>query len=69
MDQKQRDRFREAVEKKNEEALRRRHEQAAAASARAHEEQLIDADESPDTPSPREKSTGHGKKTADKWNQ
>ena len=69
MDEEQREHFREAVEKKNEEALRRRHEQAAAASARAHDEQLIDTDESADTTSPREKSSGHGKKTADKWNQ
>ena len=61
MDDKQRDQFREAVEKKNEEA--------AAASAEAHEEQLIDTAESQDTYDPRAKSTGHGKKTADKWNQ
>jgi hypothetical protein len=69
MDEKQREQFREAVEKKNQEALQRRHAEAAAASARAHEEQLTDAGESADTPNPREKSTGHGKKTADKWNQ
>jgi len=69
MDENQSERFREAVEKKNEEARERRHQDAAAASARAHEEQLIDADESPDTYSVRGKSSGHGKKTADKWNQ
>jgi|tagenome__1003787_1003787.scaffolds.fasta_scaffold20912966_4 hypothetical protein len=69
MDETQRDRFREAVERKNQEALQRRHEQAAAVSAEAHEEQLIANDEAADTPDPRSKSTGHGKKTADKWNQ
>jgi hypothetical protein len=69
MDEKQREQFHEAVEKKNEEALERQHQDAAAASARAHEEQLIDADESPDSYSVRDKSSGHGKKTADKWNQ
>jgi hypothetical protein len=58
MDDKQTERFREAVEEKKD-----------AASAKAHEEQLIDTDENPDTLSPRAKSTGHGKKTADKWNQ
>lgn len=58
MDEKQRERLREAVEQKKEEA-----------SATAHEEQLNDTDESPDSVDPRTKSTGHGKKTADKWNQ
>jgi hypothetical protein len=61
MDEKQREQFREAVEKKNEDA--------AAASAEANEQQLIDTDETQDTYSVRDKSTGHGKKTADKWNQ
>lgn len=56
--QKQRERFREVVEEKRQEA-----------SAKAHERQLIEHDEQPDTLSPRAKSTGHGKKTADKWNQ
>jgi hypothetical protein len=69
MDETQRDKFREAVEKKNQEALQRRHEQAAGVSAEAHEEQLVAHDEAPETPDPRTKSTGHGQKTADKWNQ
>jgi hypothetical protein len=69
MDEKQREQFREAVEKKNREAVEREHSDAAAASAAAHEQQLVDTDESPDTYSVRDKSTGHGKKTADKWNQ
>jgi hypothetical protein len=58
MDEKQRDRFRQAVEDKKEEA-----------SATAHEQQVIDTDESADVVDPRTKSSGHGKKTADKWNQ
>jgi hypothetical protein len=69
MDEKQREQFREAVEKKNEAATERAHSDAAAASARDHEEQLIDTDESADSYSVRDKSSGHGKKTADKWNQ
>jgi hypothetical protein len=58
MDEKQQERFREVVEEKKEEA-----------AASAHEKQLVDTDESQDTYSVRAKSTGHGKKTADKWNQ
>jgi hypothetical protein len=69
MDENQREQFREAVQKKNLEARERRHEDAAAASAAAHERQLLEPDEDPDTYSVRSKSTGHGKKTADKWNQ
>lgn len=69
MDDKQLDQFREAVEKKNEEAAERAHENAAGNSAEANEQQLIDTDETQDTFSVRDKSSGHGKKTADKWNQ
>ena len=69
MDDKQRDQFREAVDKKNQEAVERAHGDAARHSAAAHEQQLIGADETPDSYSVRDKSTGHGKKTADKWNQ
>jgi hypothetical protein len=69
MDEKQMEQFREAVDKKNEEAAERSHADAAAASANANEQQLIDTDENQDTYSVRDKSTGHGKKTADKWNQ
>jgi hypothetical protein len=61
MDEKQREQFREAVERKNEEA--------AAASTDVHEEQLVETDESQDSQSVRQKSSDHGKKTADKWNQ
>ena len=37
--------------------------------ARADEQSLVSHDRPPDELSPRAKSTGHGKKTADKWNQ
>jgi hypothetical protein len=69
MDENQREQFREAVERKNQEATEREHGDAAAASASGHESQLVSDDESQDTYSVRSKSTGHGKKTADKWNQ
>jgi hypothetical protein len=69
MDDKQREQFREAVERKNQEAVEREHGDAAAASTGAHEQQLRGDDEAQDTYSVRSKSTGHGKKTADKWNQ
>jgi hypothetical protein len=56
MDDKQSDQFREAIEKKNEEATQREHSDAAATQSQDKEDV-------------RDKSTGHGKKTADKWNQ
>ena len=55
---KQQERFRQALQDKQEEA-----------STKAHEEQLVSDDRPPDELSTRAKSTGHGKKTADKWNQ
>jgi hypothetical protein len=58
MDEKQRERFREAVEEKKDEAR-----------ATAHEQQIDDTDESADSVDPRAKSSRHGKVTADKWNQ
>jgi hypothetical protein len=52
------ERMREALDEKNQEARAR------------SEEQSIDApDRPPDVDDPRTKSSGHGKKTADKWNQ
>lgn len=56
--QEQLERMREALDRKKEEAR-----------ARAEEHSLEAADRPPDVESPRAKSTGHGKKTADKWNQ
>jgi hypothetical protein len=58
MDDKKKDRVREVIEEKKEKA-----------SAEAHERQLLAHEQPPDTLDPRAKSTGHGKKTADKWNQ
>jgi hypothetical protein len=51
-------RMREAVDRKDEEAR-----------ARSEEQSIDAADRPPDVDDPRTKSSGHGKKTADKWNQ
>ncbi|HZE06523.1 MAG TPA: hypothetical protein VE127_14940 [Solirubrobacteraceae bacterium] len=53
-------RFREAVERKEHDAEQR---------AEQEERSLIADDRPQDEISPRAKSTGHKKKTADKWNQ
>ena len=55
---KQMERAREALEEKKQEA-----------QARAEEDQLAGDDRTPDDADPRAKSSGHKKKTADKWNQ
>jgi hypothetical protein len=47
-------------------AVRRKDEEAR---ARSEEDSLDSAQRPPDVASPRAKSTGHKKKTADKWNQ
>ena len=57
-DKREESRFREAVDKKNEEARIRSEEQSIQA-----------ADRPPDVESVRAKSSGHKKKTADKWNK
>ena len=64
MDEKQREQFKEALDKKNAEAAERAHDSVA-----APEQQQSDTDESEDVPSARDKSSRHGKVTADKWNQ
>lgn len=51
-------RLRLAVDRKREEA-----------QARAEQHSLVSPERPPDELSPRAKSSGHGKKTADKWNQ
>jgi hypothetical protein len=56
--QHQRERMREAVDRKAQEAR-----------ARAEEHSLVADDRKPEQMSIRAKSSGHGKKTADKWNQ
>lgn len=56
----QSERFQEAVERKEREAEQR---------AEAEQQSLVEHDRPQDEFSPRAKSTGHKKKTADKWNQ
>jgi hypothetical protein len=56
--EQQLERMREAVDQKNEEAR-----------ARAEEHSLEASDRPQDVESIRAKSSGHKKKTADKWNQ
>jgi hypothetical protein len=61
----QSERMREAVERKSAEARER-----AQATRLAAEERSLEAnDRQQDQLSPRAKNSGHGKKTADKWNQ
>lgn len=71
-DEKQLQRFRQAVEDKNETA------RAGAEGPPSPSDGAVRQDEEPelhdpgrprDTRDERAKSTGHGKKTADKWNQ
>jgi hypothetical protein len=52
------ERAREALEQKEQEA-----------KARAQRDELEGHDKPQDVPDPRAKSSGHGQKTADKWNQ
>jgi hypothetical protein len=52
------ERMREALDEKDQEAR-----------ARSEEQSIDAADRPPDVDDPRTKSSGHGKKTADKWNQ
>jgi len=61
-DDKQLQRFRQAVDEKNEDAAR-------AASVPDEQPELQDPTRPQDTRDVRAKSSGHGKKTADKWNQ
>jgi len=70
MDDKQLDRFRQAVDEKN--------ERAAEKAGAPHSQDENVPDEQPelhehgrpqDTRDVRAKNSGHGKKTADKWNQ
>jgi hypothetical protein len=69
-DDKQLERFRQAVEEKNEEA-RERSAAPPASGGGVPEEQpeLHEPGRPQDTRDERAKSSGHGKKTADKWNQ
>jgi hypothetical protein len=56
--EQQQERIRDAVDRKNEEAR-----------ARSEEESIVAHDRQQDQLSVRAKNSGHGKKTADKWNQ
>jgi hypothetical protein len=56
--EQQRERMREALDEKN-----------AEARARSEEQSIDAANRPPDVESVRAKSSGHKKKTADKWNQ
>jgi hypothetical protein len=56
--EEQRQRMREALDEKD-----------AEAKARSEEQSVQGADRPPDVESVRAKSSGHKKKTADKWNQ
>jgi hypothetical protein len=57
-DDRQRERMEEALEEKREEA-----------QAKAEENKIASAERPQDEQSVRAKSSGKGKKTADKWNQ
>ena len=71
-DERQLDRFGEAVEQKKEEAKRRseepRPEAQDGATIEGDQENLV-TQGNQDVRDERKKNTGHGKKTADKWNQ
>jgi hypothetical protein len=74
MDEKQLERFGEAVERKKEqarEASEQTGEQHAHGSAVDGDQPgpTIDPGREQDVRSPRDKNSGKGKKTADKWNQ
>ena len=56
--EEQQQRMRDAVDRKSEEAR-----------AQAEEESLVGTDRQQEQLSVRAKNSGHGKKTADKWNQ
>jgi hypothetical protein len=58
----ERDRFREAVERKGADAERR-------SESTEEQPERLDPSRPPDAASPRQKSSGKGQKTADKWNQ
>jgi hypothetical protein len=73
MDDEQLARFRQAVEDKNEDA-REASESGGSPRPRGsapdgEQPELHEAGRPQDTRDERAKSTGHGKKTADKWNQ
>jgi hypothetical protein len=74
MEKDQLERFGEAVEEKKEEAKQRseatgdQHPPAADADP-TYPDPKLDRTREQGEPDPRAKNSGHGKKTADKWNQ
>jgi len=73
MESEQQQRFAEAVERKKAEADARSREQAPAGGDQGVHEEIQRPEVEPgrpqDTYSVRDKNSGKGKKTADKWNQ
>jgi hypothetical protein len=78
MDQEQDARFKQAVERKKDAAREASHAHHPASRPQGEDPSNIRGDEeslhsdsriSQDTFDPRDKNSGHGKKTADKWNQ
>jgi hypothetical protein len=69
MDDKQLDRFRQAVEAKNEDAEAAGASHPGGAGPAEEQPELHEQARPQDTRDVRAKSSGHGKKTADKWNQ
>ena len=70
----QRKRFRDALEKKSERERERgetgEHDvRAGGGEIAPSQRDLVEEGRPPDVLSTRDKSSGHGKKTADKWNQ
>ena len=72
MRKRERNLFREALERKRIDAERRRgmrDPRAHQAAAPDFERRLMAHEQPQDVPDPRTKGAGHGQKTADKWNQ
>ena len=73
MDEQQRERFAEAVEHKKRDAKAAsehpRDGEAGGSSVEGDQQSLIEHGRPQDARSTRTKNAGHGKKTADKWNQ
>jgi hypothetical protein len=73
MDEGPRERFGEALEKKKEDSRRRsqqgRDEPPEKSAIEGDQRSLAEHGRTQDVRDERKKNTGHGKKTADKWNQ
>ncbi len=67
--EQQLDRMREAVDQKNEQARAEADEQGREAAFQAEEQSRETPARQQDDYDVRAKNAGHGKKTADKWNQ